>query len=141
MNKLKEFDELLANKTITDDGWYDYMQDKAISRAKNFEDTDWKELTSLWKTRDEDWQIRLAGILGSYNPSKTVQILEAITNESKPTVIAEAINSLEGMDGDGYLYVPGENILQQMEKIYSNTKDPILRSTIETLQARAKKEK
>ena len=138
MNKLKELDELLSNTKITDDGWYDYVQDQAISKINNFQEQDWDSLNNLWKSREEAWQVRLAGILKSYNPSKTVPILEAMAKDSNEEVISEAINSLEGMDGDEYLYVPGEDMIQQMEKIYAGTKSSTLRGTIETLQARAK---
>jgi hypothetical protein len=139
MNHLTEFDKLLSNETITTDSWYDFLEEVAKSKIKEFDDAEWEELSRVWKLRSEDWQIKLAGVLGSYNPGKTVPLLENMVKESDVKVVSEALNSLEGMDGYEYLYVPGEEMLKHLDSIYSFIENPIHKNTIASLQSRANK--
>lgn len=140
MTKLKEFDELLSDTAgITTDSWYDYMEDNAVSKTKDFNDSDWKELSNLWKTKPEDWQIRLAEVLGSSNLSKTAPVLEDMVREAIPSVAAEALNSLSGIDDDGNCYIPNDDMLQLMEKIYADSSNQYVKMSIESIRSNAEK--
>jgi hypothetical protein len=139
MEHLAQVDLLIQNAIIDYNGWYDYFEEVAIGYAKNFSDAEWDELYQQWKTKEEEWQAKLAGMLGSYKPEKTIPLLEEMAINGSPLVASEALNSLEGMDGDEYLYIPATAMLTHLEKMHAVVQNPIHKDTIESLQNRAGK--
>lgn len=136
MSLLDEFATQLSSDPNDHDGWADYFEDVAIAKAKRFTDAEWSALDECWRNQNEAWQLRLAGLLGSYSPSRTVPLLEAMVREGSPKVVAEALNSLEGMDGGDFFYRPSMEVRERVKVIAIGVANPVQKATIESLLRR-----
>lgn len=83
---------------VSVDYWYDedFLQSRNVLRA--FSDSQWHELSQLWQLQSQEWQERLAYILGDSLLLREATLLVNMYRTASPSIALSAAESLRNMD-------------------------------------------
>lgn len=80
--------------------WYEFGVDRARSLLTNFTVEDWRELSVIWKQQSEEWQEKLAYVLGIGKPRYEVSQLMRMILEGEKEVALTARESFRNIDAE-----------------------------------------
>lgn len=82
---------------VTIDYWYDEGFRQSQEALANFTESEWKNLFQSWKMQSEEWQERLAYILGDGNSIQHTELLFYMLREGEKNISLSATESLRSI--------------------------------------------
>lgn len=83
--------------TSTTDYWYDVGCGDSEKTLAGFSSDEWSELLDLWLSQPEEWQARLAYILGNHNSQREAALLLQMYQKGSENIALSAAESIRGM--------------------------------------------